>query len=460
MAYLDPDKGRLREGISQTAADANFRGLYNRAGLTRLWDYIMDVHADRGGNSVGNGIDIVFAHSDSIPTYPGYSVRSDTAIAVYRNLMQDHLNPIMGEDGTRVGGAGALPPYGGEGTLWTTFDPKEEGQPRTDMTCSVAGTAASAQDSTLPFWRMATGAADRTIAYYFDGSTANPRALQNRDKVTDVIARFRRFSGDGTIRADVKTDGLAAVAISGGAGTIVCNGATVQDMKWTVAGHLGLDGDAPNTIQYGSPAGGSGANDHFGIVACYRDRYRGIRVHNLANPGSRQALFYGTGNTTPTTFGTALVDNWTANAGTGLCDNAKAYFADFCLNDETANSETETVELFEGQLRDFTDRLRAAPSAPMLFYFIPPPGGNAERIAIHHLYVKAIKRVMYDNLDMMTVWDLGEHWGEGVDGERAGSSYAAGFAPYSNNDLSHLSPKGQYALGHKLFAASVAGVLL
>lgn len=427
------------------------KGLYNaKQGLARWFEGQADAGVLRDGTGRG-GVDVIF-WGDSWPKAYGDSGRSGTSIAVFRNLIQTK-NPVMRADGSREGGAGFQPVIAGDSS-WDTDDPVD-GSLRSDAMASYDGTAGSFQDSHLTFLRWATGAADRRVRWTFDGTGA--RSIQNRDRVTSVRPILRRFSGDGIVRFDVNTSD-AFVAISGGAGTQDCNGGTLQANHWPVpAGWSGLTATNVNCVQMGSPSGGTGPLDIFGVIAYYNDETKGYRVHDLCNPGSRMDLFFNTGTSVLSAYGISVCDYWSSSApgtGTGDATCAKLFVIDWILNDILAdNGTTVTVTTWEAQLRVAVARIKASASRPSILYIIPPAGTNATRLALYPSYIAAIKRVMNDNLDCMAVWDVGEYLGDGVSGAQVGQSYNNLFLllGISNADGTHLNAFGQEWLGRMLF---------
>jgi hypothetical protein len=428
-------------------------GLYNPDGLKRYRDGFAEIGLRRDGTGLG-GIDIVFL-GDSWPSAYAYSFRSDTTAAILRNLLQDRFNPVMRSDGSRYGGPGFIPVYGGASD-WTTNDAKDGGQSRTDMCSSVDGTAGTFTDSNLQFLRWTnTGVTNRRLRWTFAGS--GTYAIRNRDRITDFEPLVRQFVGDDTLRLDLATSD-AFSTISGGTGTIDANAATVQakhwGRKWT-----GLTATNTNCPQIGSPASGSFVNDIFGGIGYCDDWDKGIRVHNICNPGTRLALFYT--STTINTYGIAAIDNWGSSApgsAAAGATRAKLFVLNFILNDILSNDEvlgsgTETVAFWETIMRTTIARIKALASRPSILYIIPPAGTNASRIAFYPQYIAAIKRILADNLDCMTVWDIGENLGDGVNGINAGTAYSGIFTDlgWSNDDGTHLSNLGHAGMGHKLF---------
>jgi hypothetical protein len=439
------------------------RGLYNPAGMERWQDALTDV-------SHGLGAAAIVPWGDSYLAFNGSSGRNGTATAVQRNLMQDRHNPRLREDGSNYGGAGRLKPFWGE-TTWETADPKEAGGARTDLGCSQDGDAPSYLDSTLEAVRWDTGHSNRRLWYYFDGSAANPNSILNRDRIERVIPLFRQFLNDGTVRCDVKEDGLAAVAIAGAAGTIVCNDTTtIQAKHWPIpAGFTGLTPTNANTIQFGSPAGGTGANDHFAIIAINGDQFNGVMMLAQCNPGARLDLFFNSGTDVLSSYGLAALDNCssgTRGAGDGGDVSAALGEWNWILNDINADNSdtinTVNVNTWETKLRVAAAHWKARPSQPALLYVIPPAGNTAKRRLLYPSYIRAIHRVLADNTDFMTVWNVGEYLGEGKYGEQAGSSYdtvmSSAQKKISNEDDTHLSARGQIWMGRKLFQITSMGL--
>lgn len=429
------------------------RGLYNPEGLKRYREGFTEIGYRRDGTGLG-GMDII-CWTDSWLAYNGYSWRSDTAVATLRNLGQDAFNPPLRSDGTRYGGAGYIPVFGGSSGTWTTADPKD-GSLLSDACASYDGTGITNPGSNWNFARFPnTGANDCRIRWTFAGS--GTYAIRNRDRITGAELVATQASTYGDPRLDQKTDGDAFVATSGAVATIDCSQATTVRAKHWGQSWSGLTATNTNCVQVGSPASGSVFNDIMGIIAYCDDWDKGFRVQALTFPGRRMIDFYGVGGSSLIDYGLACVDPWTSSAPGSAAAGAtrgKLFVINFMLNDMVAdNGTTITVATFKAQLTHLVGYIKARPSRPCILYVIPPPGTSTPRLNLFPSYVAAIKQVMSANKDVMAVWDVCEFLGGGVNGTNRANVYTGEFTDLGigNSDGTHLSNLGQSWLGYMLF---------
>jgi hypothetical protein len=447
--YDNPRKLPTRSEVSAiTAGDTplGLAGLYNWPnGMARYFNGFGEIGAARAGTGLG-GLDIV-AFTDSWMSYAAESLRSSTMIAKIRNGVQGKYNPILRADGSNYGGPGLINCIGGDNnTPWTVSDPVDAAQSRVDAGCSYEGTSVSFTDLNYPFMRWTNAATDRRCRWTFAGG--GTYAVRNRDRITGAELLATQASSYGTLRLDQKTDGDAYVAIAGSVGTIAAAGSTFRAKHWGQQ-WSGLTPGNTNCIQVGSPSSAA-QNDLMGLIGYCNDWDTGIRVHHIGNPGVRLADWYGAGVATPTDYVTGVITGFTASApgsAAAGATRAKLFISNLLLNDVAQfNGSTFTPEAFEAQVTAFVNAVRVQPSLPCVLWVIPPAGSSAARIAHYPDYVRAIKRVMNANLDIMTVFDFGEYLGDGVDGAFAGAS-DAGFLTTNNwrIDGSHLTQTGHDA---------------
>ena len=190
-----------------------------------------------------------------------------------------------------------------------------------------------------------------------------------------------------------------------------------------------------------------------GIIAYCDDWDKGVRVHNVTNPGTRMADWYTLGSAVASESITGLLNGFCAPAPGGAAAGAtrtKVIVCNLLLNDVAQyNGTTFTPAIFQAQVAALVASARAAASRPCVLWIIPPAGTNATRIANYPAYISAIKAVMNANLDIMAVFDFGEWLGDGVDGASAGTSYTNLFSQLgiSKSDGSHMNNLGQTLLG-------------
>lgn len=427
-------------------------GLYNPDGLKRWREGLAEVGVRRDGTGLG-GVDALFI-GDSFWAYDAYSHRSDTTVAIVRNILQERYNPVMRSDGSRYGGAGYIPVFGGDSGVWTTADPKD-GSLISDACASYDGGTISWLDTNWQFLRMSNNGTNTTrIRWTFPGS--GTYAIRNRDRITDAEPIATQAINYGTLRTATGTSD-AFVALASSTGTINANAATYRGKHWGhPTGWSGLTATDTNIVQIGAPASGTVFNDVQGILAYCDDRDKGVRVHAITNPAVRLADWYTAGSATPSEYITGLINGFCASApGSALAGatRTKIIACNLLLNDVAQhNGTTFTPAIFQSQVAALVASARSAPSRPCVFWVIPPAGTNATRIANYPAYIAAIKAVMAANMDIMCVFDLGEYLGDGVSGANAGSSYANLFTllGISKNDGSHMNNLGHTWLGNLL----------
>jgi hypothetical protein len=439
LSTISFGQGELPFGLAVKFASNSMVGLYNPNGLQRWRDGLCEVGIQRDGSGLG-GVDVVF-WTDSYPLYNGYSVRSDTCVAALRNLLQDRYNPVMRPDGSRYGGAGYLPVFGGATNVWTTHDPKDSGL-ISDATCSYEPVSGRWFFSDMAFHYVTVTGGSARLRWDFDGT--DPLAIPNRDRITDAEIVASRNPGHGTLRLDAGAAG-AFVASNGASGTVNCNGSASFGKHWG-RNFSGLNPLSANSVQITAEAGAV-SNVLLALIAYCDDWDKGVRVHNVGNPGTRLLRY------TDSEL-VAAIDAFSSSppgSAPSGATRAKLFVMDFILND--CIFPGETASQFLTRLRTVVARIKARPSRPSLLYIIPPAGVNAERRTDYPAYIQAIKTVMWENTDCMTVFDFGEYLGDGVNGAQAGSSYSLQITSlgWSNQDGSHLNNLGQKGLAQLLF---------
>jgi hypothetical protein len=416
---------------------------YNRAGMNRFYEgmHEADVRSDGTGY---NGVDIGWV-TDSIPLYEAYTFRSDVAAAVFRDLIQRH-NPVMREDGSREGGLGYVPTNGAFAS-WNLNDPRDGGL-AADAIWSYEAGGFVPVDSTVQYSDCNAPSGAKRIRIEFDGT--HVRSIANRSRITGFEFLPRIQSGFATATYDrFGVTGFGAIGGGTQTGTIVTAGAT------NYAAHTGivisgLTATNLNVIQLSCPNGGRIILP--GGIAFYDDEDKGFRVHTLGNPGVRLALY---GNNELT----AVLDNFGAATGVGAT-NLKLVVGNHLLNDELSdNGTTETVNTWEALLDAFVTRIENLDSRSCYLHVISPPGSNATRQRLHPVYIKAIKRVMNRHRQTMSVLDLCQFLGGGVDGATNSSVYTGLFNTlgFSRGDGSHGNDKWMKFYGRIVYLALMGG---
>lgn len=356
-------------------------------------------------------------------------------------ILQQRLNPVGVQ-----GGFGYVPSMLGDDTDNMTQDPAASWTVNTNGIGPGTRSQNSSFSSNRYTWQM-------------DGSASD--AAYKRANVSSFEVLARRATDGGTARIDVGTGSVPAIGAGGVLSTTInTNGSSSYGRHWGNLGSGSISRTANNFWSFAAPA----ASNKFyfdGSIFYDGDENCGVRVHNLANAGTKTdayidgasplALENGQVTSNFQFFGSSADTDTTTQGASRL----KLGIFNWITNDQGGSQPPVTdLNTFIYNYGLMVDSVLAQASAPSVLIVIPPiagGAGSAARVTQSQSWVPAIK-AMAAQRQHVAVLDL---WAAMGSTTRALSVDVYGMAA----DSLHENDYGQRWIAEEVARAILYGVI-